>query len=69
MRITVKEAAEIMQCTPQMIRIGLQRGLFPFGTAIQMSRRYTYYISREKVYQYLGGVKDGNRDFETRADD
>ena len=54
MRIKVQEVAELMQCSPQMIRLGLQRGELPFGYAVKMSGRYTYHISRHKVYEYLG---------------
>lgn len=37
------------------IRIGLQRGLLPFGTAVKMNgNRYTYFISKNRFYEYLG---------------
>lgn len=54
MRISVIEAAKLMNCSPQMIRIGLQRGVFDFGVAIKGSSCYTYHISRNKLYEYLG---------------
>jgi hypothetical protein len=55
--ITVKQAAEIMGKDQQFIRIGLQRGILPFGTAIKSkdrNRRYNYYISPELFKQYTG---------------
>ena len=54
--MTVAETAKIMGKTPSFIRIGLQRGTLPFGTAQIMpgSRRYTYYISPVLFFQYIG---------------
>lgn len=59
MRMTVAEAASIMGVSKDYIRVGLQRGLLPFGTAVKMSNRYTYYISAKKLFKYLG-VEDYN---------
>jgi len=58
MRLTVKEAAEIMGVSQQFVRVGLQRGLLPFGTAIKLSSVYTYYISPQKFYEYVGIKKE-----------
>ena len=52
--ISVKEAAEIMGKSQQFIRVGLQRGLLPFGTAVKMSSKWTYYIYPKKFYEYVG---------------
>lgn len=38
-------------------RIGLQKGILPFGYAIKMSSKWTYHISEAKVYEYLGKEK------------
>lgn len=54
--MTVSEAAEIMGKSQMFVRIGLQRGLLPFGTAVKMSKTWTYYISPEKFYNYVGYV-------------
>lgn len=55
MRLSVKDTARLMECTEQMVRIGLQRGIFDFGVAIKMNgNRYTYHISKSKVLDYLG---------------
>lgn len=54
--ISVKEAAEIMGTSQQFIRIGLQRGKLPFGTAVKMSTRWTYYIYPEKFQEYVGKI-------------
>ena len=52
--ISVKEAAKIMGKSEQFVRIGLQRGLLPFGQAINMSSIYTYYISQKLFEEYVG---------------
>jgi hypothetical protein len=53
-KMTVKECAELFEVSEQFIRLGLQRGELPFGHAVKMSSRWSYHISRHKVYQYLG---------------
>lgn len=52
--ISVKEAAKIMGKSEQFVRVGLQRGLLPFGQAIKMSSIYTYYISPKLFEEYVG---------------
>lgn len=52
--MSIKEAAEVMGKCQQFVRVGLQRELLPFGTAIKMSSMWTYYISRKKLYDYVG---------------
>lgn len=57
--ISIKEAAEIMGKSQQFIRIGLQRGTLPIGSAVQMSSQWTYYISPKKFYEYTG-IREAN---------
>lgn len=55
MKIT--EAARIMGKDPQFIRIGLQRGLLPFGWAIKTdprNKKYSYYISEKLFNEFVG---------------
>ena len=60
-RISIREAAELMGVTQQFIRIGLQRGIFSWGYAIQLrSKRYTYFISRQKFCEAIG-IKENVR--------
>lgn len=56
--MTVNECAKLLGKSPQFVRIGLQRGILPFGYAIQMSSKWTYHISESKVYEYLGNKKE-----------
>ena len=51
--MTVTECAKLAK-SPQFVRIGLQRGILPFGYAVRMSTLWTYHISAYKVYEYLG---------------
>lgn len=50
----VNEAAKILGKSPQFVRIGLQRGVLPIGTAVKMSSRWTYYISEEQLKKDVG---------------
>lgn len=52
--IKIKLAAQLMGKSEQFVRIGLQRGLLPFGTAVKMSSMWTYHISPQKFYEYMG---------------
>ena len=54
--MTVREAATIMEKSQQFIRIGLQMGALPFGNAVKMSTKWTYYISPTRLYEYVGKV-------------
>ena len=49
MKITVGDAAAIMGCSEQFIRIGLQRGQLDIGDAVQMSNRWTYNIAPARL--------------------
>lgn len=58
MNMSVKECAELLDKSEQWVRVGLQRGKLPFGHAVKLSSRWTYHVSRHKVYEYLG-IKEG----------
>lgn len=53
MRVSVKDAAKMLGVSEQFIRIGLQRNILPIGCAVRMSDRFTYYISRKKLNEYI----------------
>lgn len=53
-RLSVAKAAELMDVSQQFIRIGLQRGILPFGYAVQTSSKWTYYISPSKFTESTG---------------
>lgn len=57
--LTVAETAQMMGVSEQFVRIGLQKGILPFGYAVQISdKRYTYFISEQKFYENTG-IKRG----------
>jgi hypothetical protein len=56
--ISIKQAAEIMGKCQQFVRVGLQRGNLPFGTAVKLSTQWTYYISPKLFYEYVGEQKE-----------
>ena len=62
-KIPLQLAAELMDKNYSFVRIGLQRGILPFGSAIKTHEdnvygRYTYYISPRLVMDYTGYTED-----------
>lgn len=54
-KVTVAEAARRMGKSQQFIRICLQRGLLPIGTATKTgSKNWNYYISPKLLDDYIG---------------
>lgn len=53
-RIKVREAAEILGTSQEYIRIGMQQGILPIGTAVKMSSIWTYHISPKLLQEYSG---------------
>ena len=52
-RVKVADAAKLMGCSEQFIRIGLQRGILPIGHAVKL-KQWAYYISAPMLEQYTG---------------
>lgn len=59
--LSVKETAEFLGISEQAVRIGLQRKIFNFGTAIGTLSKtrpnfmtYSYHIPIKKVEDYMG---------------
>lgn len=54
--VTVNDVAKALNKSPQFIRLCLQRGLLPFGTAAKLpnSSRYCYVIFPEKFKEFVG---------------
>ena len=54
-KISVKEAARCMGKSDQFLRIGLQRGLLPFGNAVPNDKgSQNYYVNPAKFRDYVG---------------
>jgi hypothetical protein len=50
--ITVKEAADIMNVSPQFLRIALLEGRFPFGVGVKMTQN-EFYINTYRFIKYM----------------
>ena len=53
-RILPTEAAAILNVSPQFVRVAMQQGKLPIGTAVQMSSIWTYHISEKLLQEYSG---------------
>lgn len=55
-RITPAEAGKLMGVSAEFIRVGLQTGRLPIGTAFRKpgSSRWRYYISPEMLTRFTG---------------
>ena len=57
-KITPDQAAYVMGCSAQFVRIGLQRGLLDIGNAVKMSTKWTYNISPARLAARQGMTVD-----------
>jgi hypothetical protein len=53
-KLTILEAAGIMDVTPRFLQLALQQNKFPFGTAVE-GDRWVYYINTERFIKYMKG--------------
>ena len=56
-KMKINDVASILGISPQTLRLGLQRGQFPFGTAIKTSSKYTYVIYDKKLKEFIDEKK------------
>lgn len=61
-KITIQKASELMHKSPQFIRVGLQTGKLPFGSAVKVKNRWNYIIYPTIFYKYIGLVKEAQSD-------
>lgn len=54
-RMKVSEAAAILGVSSQAIRVGIQTGTLPIGTAIKVKQRWNYVIPRERFESFVTG--------------
>ena len=64
MKITVHQAAKLLNKSPLFVYCGLRSGKLPIGTAYQLSgKQYTYHISPGKLAEYMGmSIEDIRRE-------
>lgn len=53
-KIKITEVAALLHVSDQFVRIAMQQGVLPIGTALKMSSRWTYQISPKKLADYIG---------------
>ena len=53
-RITVSQAAVLLNCSEETVRNGLKNNSFPFGFAVKQSGRWTYIITVQKFEETTG---------------
>lgn len=56
--LTVAQVAALLGKTEQFVRIGLQRGILPFGHAVDMGKEYSYVIYTKRFEEWTGEVKE-----------
>ena len=58
--VPISEIAQATGKNPQFIRIGLQRGILPFGIAMKSegSSEYSYYCSDKMVWEMTGYFRE-----------
>lgn len=63
MRITVKEASDILEIPVQTLRLWIQNGNCPFGYIIRQKNgrtgRNTYYINEQALRNFIEGKNNG----------
>lgn len=51
----IVDVAKKLGKSPDYVRIGLQNGRLPFGTAVKVSdKRWSYHVSEKLLKDYLG---------------
>lgn len=60
--IRVQDVAAMLGVNPQTVRVMMQQGLCPFGTAFKKegSKHWTYVLFPEMVHRYCGKVEHEN---------
>lgn len=53
-KMTVKEASELLGCSIEFIHAGLQTSRFPWGYAVQRDNTWSYWINGPKLRQIEG---------------
>jgi hypothetical protein len=56
-RITVAEAARVLDMCPDSVRYMVKKGTLPIGRCIEGRGRSTYYLYQEFLEQYLKGER------------
>jgi hypothetical protein len=54
-KLTTQQVARIMGKSDEFVRVGLQRGILPFGYAFKLPERkkYSYYINPKQFEEFI----------------
>lgn len=55
--MTIKEAAQQLRLSDQLVRVWIQNGTCPFGYIIRDGSRRTYFINEAQLRQFIEGEK------------
>ena len=61
-RMTVKEAAELLNVNPQYIRVGLQQKQFKWGYAEKGASKWHYYIDQDSLEKEIKDSQEKRHD-------
>ena len=50
----VKEAARLMGVSEEFIRAGIRQQVFPWGYAVRVNSRFSYWINRRMFLEEMG---------------
>lgn len=63
--VPIPVVAKALRKDAQFVRVGLQRGLLPFGVAYKVddsNTQYDYYVSPLKLWEYSGFIYEKSLD-------
>lgn len=53
--MTIKQAAQQLRLSEQLVRVWCQNGTCPFGYVIRLGERNTYYINEAELKRFING--------------
>ena len=58
--MTIKQAAQQLRLSEQLIRVWIQNGTCPFGYIIRAGQRKTYYVNESELRKFINGENKSN---------
>jgi excisionase family DNA binding protein len=53
--MTIKQAAQQLRLSEQLVRVWIQNGTCPFGYIVRPGDRKTYYINEAELKKFING--------------
>ena len=60
--MTIKQAAQQLRLSEQLVRVWIQNGTCPFGYIVRPGDRKTYYINEQALKNFIEGKNNGQTD-------